>query len=116
MRRTGYEPTQARSPLRLRLGLAVCGLIWGIAAAVGFAAFDQPGWAGFCAAIAAVAAADCVIIVRHMRQGPALPAGPRGSALPAGGGAGPQAAAPLSRRRIPGDGRSGADRRERPGA
>ena len=69
MRRTGYEPTQARSPLRLRLGLAVCGLVWGIAAAVGFAAFDQPGWAGFCAAIAAIAAADCVIVVRHMRQG-----------------------------------------------
>ncbi|SHM55162.1 DUF6343 family protein [Actinacidiphila paucisporea] len=70
MRRTGYEPTQARSPLRLRLGLAVCGLVWGIAAAIGFAAYDQPGWAGFCAAIAAVAAADCLIVVRHMRQGP----------------------------------------------
>jgi hypothetical protein len=70
MRRTGYEPTQARSPLRLRLGLAVCGLVWGIAAAVGFAAFGQPGWAAFCAVIAAVAAADCAIVVRHMRQGP----------------------------------------------
>lgn len=80
MRRTGYEPTQARSPLRLRLGLAVCGLVWGIAAAVGFAIFDQPGWAGFCAAIAALAAADCVIVVRHMRQArttsPAAPSRP----------------------------------------
>ncbi|WP_043181417.1 DUF6343 family protein [Streptomyces sp. NRRL F-5123] len=70
MRRTGYEPTQARSPLRLRFGLAVCGLVWGIAAAVGFAFFGQPGWAAFCAAIAALAAADCVVVVRHMRQGP----------------------------------------------
>jgi len=42
MRRTGYEPTQARSPLRLRLGLAVCGVVWGIAAAVGFALVAQP--------------------------------------------------------------------------
>lgn len=69
MRRTGYEPTQARSPLRLRLGLAVCGLVWGIGAAVGFALFDQPGWAALCAAIAALAAVDCVVVVRHMRQG-----------------------------------------------
>jgi hypothetical protein len=70
MRRTGFEPTQARSPLRLRLGLAVCGLFWGIAAAVGFAFYSQPGWAAFCAAIAALAAADCVIVIRHIRQGP----------------------------------------------
>lgn len=70
MRRTGYEPTQARSPLRLRLGLALCGLVWGIAAAVGFAAFDQPGWAGICAAIALLAVVDAVIVVRHIRQGP----------------------------------------------
>lgn len=69
MRRTGYEPTQARSPLRLRLGLAVCGLVWGIAAAVGFAVFDQPGWAGLCAAIAALAVVDCAVVVRRMRQG-----------------------------------------------
>ncbi|WP_333770913.1 DUF6343 family protein [Streptomyces sp. IBSBF 2435] len=69
MRRTGYEPTQARSPLRLRLGLAVCGVVWGIGAAIGFALFAQPGWAALCAVIAAIAAADCVIVVRHMRQG-----------------------------------------------
>ena len=35
MPRTGYEPVQARSPLRLRLGLAVCGLVWAGAGAVG---------------------------------------------------------------------------------
>ncbi|WUH89938.1 DUF6343 family protein [Streptomyces sp. NBC_00433] len=70
MRRNGYEPIQARSPLRLRLGLAVCGLVWGIGAAIGFAFYSQPGWAGLSAAIAAVAAADCAIVVRRMRQGP----------------------------------------------
>ncbi|WP_307795415.1 DUF6343 family protein [Actinacidiphila acididurans] len=70
MRRTGYEPTQARSPLRLRLGLALCGLVWGIAAAVGFAAFHQPGWAAVCAVIAALAALDAALVIRHIRQGP----------------------------------------------
>lgn len=69
MHRTGYEPTQARSPLRLRLGLAVFGLLSGIAAAVGFAVYDQPGWAAACAAIAALAAADCALVIHRIRQG-----------------------------------------------
>jgi uncharacterized protein DUF6343 len=69
MRRTGYEPTQARSPLRLRLGLAVFGLLSGIGAAVGFAVYGHPGWAAVCAAVAAVAAADCAVVIRHIRQG-----------------------------------------------
>jgi Family of unknown function (DUF6343) len=69
MRRTGYEPTQARSPLRLRLGLAVCGVVWGIAAAVGFALLAQPGWAALCALIAAVAAVDTAVVVHRMHQG-----------------------------------------------
>lgn len=76
MRRNGFEPIQARSALRLRLSLAVCGLVWGIAAAVGFAVFGLAGWAAFCAAIAAVAAVDCVIVVRHMRAGPHYQPGP----------------------------------------
>lgn len=70
MPRTGNEPTHARSALRLRLGLAVCGVMWGIAAAVGFAVFGQPGWAAFCALVAAVAAIDTLVVVRHIRQGP----------------------------------------------
>jgi hypothetical protein len=69
-RRTGYEPVQARSPLRLRLGLAVCGVVWGAAAAVGFALVDQPGWAAVCAVIAAVACVDVALVIRHIRQGP----------------------------------------------
>jgi hypothetical protein len=70
MHRTGYEPLEARSPLRLRLGLAVCGVVWGIAAAVGFAAFGQPGWAAVCAVIAALAVVDTAVVVHRIRQGP----------------------------------------------
>lgn len=69
MGRSGYEPIQARSPLRLRLGLAVCGVVWGIAAAVGFALFGLPAWAGLCALIAAVAAVDTLVVVHRMHQG-----------------------------------------------
>jgi hypothetical protein len=70
MRRTGYEPVQARSPLRLRLGLAVCGVVWGIAGAVGFAVAGQPGWTWALAAVALVAAIDALVVVRRIRQGP----------------------------------------------
>ncbi|MEV6006532.1 DUF6343 family protein [Streptomyces sp. NPDC051976] len=70
MPRTGYEPVQARSPLRMRLGLALCGLVWAGAGAVGFALEHQPGWAAALAAIALLAAVDIVIVVRHIRQGP----------------------------------------------
>ncbi len=70
MPRTGDEPAHARSPLRLRLGLALCGVVWGTAAAVGFAVLGQPGWAAFCALVAAVAAIDAVLVVRRIRQGP----------------------------------------------
>ncbi|MEU6853267.1 DUF6343 family protein [Actinacidiphila alni] len=70
MRRTGYEPVQARSPLRLRLGLAVCGVVWATAGAVGFALAAQPGWAGVLAAVALLAAVDALVVIRRMRQGP----------------------------------------------
>lgn len=68
--RTGSEPVQARSPLRLRLGLAVCGVVWGAAAAVGFALAGYPGWAAVVAAIGALALVDALLVVRHIRQGP----------------------------------------------
>ncbi|MEC3997954.1 DUF6343 family protein [Actinacidiphila sp. DG2A-62] len=68
--RTGSEPVQARSPLRLRLTLAVLGVVWGTAAAVGFALADHPGWAAVTAAIAALALVDTVLVIRHIRQGP----------------------------------------------
>ncbi|ARF54812.1 DUF6343 family protein [Streptomyces gilvosporeus] len=68
--RTGNEPLQARSPLKIRCGLALWGLLWAIAGAVAFAMAGRPGWAAACAALALVAATDLVIVIRHIRQGP----------------------------------------------
>jgi hypothetical protein len=67
--RTGYEPTKARSPLRLRLTLALLGVVWGAAAAAGFAVASQPGWAGLCAFIALIAVVDVFVVRHRMRQG-----------------------------------------------
>jgi hypothetical protein len=69
MRRGGSEPVQARSPLRLRLALALFGLVWGAGAAVGFAWAGQPGWAAAMAAIGALAAVDAGLVIRRIRQG-----------------------------------------------
>jgi hypothetical protein len=69
MRRSGSEPTQARSPLRLRLGLALLGVVWGVAAAIGFGFADEPGWAAVFAVIGALAAIDAVLVIRRFRQG-----------------------------------------------
>jgi hypothetical protein len=68
--RTGSEPTEARSPLRLRLGLTLFGLIWAVGGAVGFAESGQDGWAGAFAAIGLLAVANLLVIVHRMHQGP----------------------------------------------
>ncbi|GAA0501056.1 DUF6343 family protein [Streptomyces stramineus] len=68
--RTGSEPVTARSPLRLRCALAGWGLVWAVAGAVLFARAGHSGWAVACAVLAAVAAVDLVLVVRHIRQGP----------------------------------------------
>ncbi|AJT67810.1 DUF6343 family protein [Streptomyces chattanoogensis] len=68
--RTGNEPVQARSPLKIRCGLALWGLLWATAGAVAFVAAGRPEWAAACAAVAALAAADLAIVIRHIRQGP----------------------------------------------
>jgi hypothetical protein len=61
---------QARSPLRLRLTLALLGVIWGAAAAVGFALASHPGWAALCAFIALTAVVDVFVVLHRMHQGP----------------------------------------------
>lgn len=68
--RTGSEPLTARSALRLRLGLAVFGLVWAVGGAVGFAAAGHTAWAVVLAAVAAVAVVDLLVVRRHLRQGP----------------------------------------------
>lgn len=68
--RTGSEPAQARSPLRLRLGLTLFGLLWAIGGTIGFAEAGQPGWSGLFGAIALLAVVDLLVVVHHMRQGP----------------------------------------------
>jgi hypothetical protein len=68
--RTGSEPVQARSPLRMRRGFALWGLVWAVAGAVAFAVAGRPGWAAACAVVAVVAAVDLVTVLRHIRQGP----------------------------------------------
>ncbi|MEU9120683.1 DUF6343 family protein [Streptomyces sp. NPDC048506] len=67
--RTGDEPLHARSPLRMRCGLALWGLLWAIAGAVAFADFGRPEWAAACATLALVAATDLVMVIRHIHQG-----------------------------------------------
>jgi membrane protein YdbS with pleckstrin-like domain len=69
MPRTGYEPKQARSPLRMRMTLAAFGLVCAAAASVGFALAGHPGWAAGMAAIALVAVADMLTVVHRMHQG-----------------------------------------------
>ncbi len=68
--RTGNEPLHARSPLRMRCGLALWGLLCATAGAVAFADVGRPEWAAACAAVAMVAVMDLVMVIRHIRQGP----------------------------------------------
>ncbi|MFD7920310.1 DUF6343 family protein [Streptomyces sp. NPDC059740] len=74
--RTGYEPVQARSALRTRRWLALWGLVWAAGGTALFVLVDRPGWAAACAAVAAVAAVDLAVVVRHIHQGPHYQPGP----------------------------------------
>ena len=67
--RTGDEPSHARSPLRLRLGLAVFGLGCAIIGCAIFAALDQTGWLIASVALGLVAIADMIIVLGHIHAG-----------------------------------------------
>ena len=75
--RTGNEPSQARSALRLRLILAVFGLICAIVGAVLLAAAGSTGWAIAFAGLGLIALVDLIVVVRHIRRGPHYQPGPR---------------------------------------
>ncbi|MEV5594327.1 DUF6343 family protein [Streptomyces sp. NPDC052496] len=68
--RTGNEPLQARSPLKMRRGLALWGLLWAAAGTVAFALAGRPGWAAACAVVTVLAATDLTMVIRHIHQGP----------------------------------------------
>lgn len=67
--RTGDEPSHARSPLRLRLGLAVFGLGCAIIGCAIFAALGATGWLIASIALGLVAIADMIIVLGHIHAG-----------------------------------------------
>jgi hypothetical protein len=68
--RSGDEPMHARSPLRMRLTMALIGFVSAVAGILFFASQRATGWVTACAVIALLALADAVIVVRHIRAGP----------------------------------------------
>lgn len=68
--RSGNEPMTARSPLRVRLGLAVFGAVAAAAAAIGFGVTGHLALAVPFAVVAALACVNIVVVVIRIRQGP----------------------------------------------
>ena len=68
--RSGDEPRHARSPLRMRLTMALIGLASALAGVVFFLTQHAPGWVIACAVIGALAFADALVVAHHIRQGP----------------------------------------------
>src|ERR1051325_8888810 len=69
--RTGDEPTHARSPLRMRLVLACCGLVNGLLGVgiFGFWLRALPFFAFF-AALTLLSLGNIVVVLVRIRQGP----------------------------------------------
>lgn len=76
MGRSGNEPSTARSPLRLRLGLAVFGLLAAGVGVIVSVVVDEPVAAVAFAAVGVVAAVDIGVVLLHIRQGPHYQPGP----------------------------------------
>ena len=76
MSRSGDEPAHARSPLGLRLGLALFGAACGAAGVVLFAVTGHPPLAVGFAVLGVVALVDAAVVARHIRQGPHYQPGP----------------------------------------
>lgn len=74
--RTGDEPATARSPLRLRLGLAVFGAVASAAAAIVFGVLGYAVFSAGFAVVAAVACLNAAVVVVRIRQGPRFQPGP----------------------------------------
>jgi hypothetical protein len=97
--RSGSEPMRARSALRMRLSLAVFGVVCALAGVIVFALIGNFAWVAAFAALVVAAAANTAVVIRRIRQGPRFQPGrdtpilppvlPRGRPLP-----GPPARAP----------------------
>ena len=74
--RSGDEPTHARSPLRLRLTLALIGLANGIAGVILFVLLGSRPLTWAFAVLAIVALINVAVVARHIRQGPHYQPGP----------------------------------------
>lgn len=74
--RTGNEPATARSPLRLRLGLAIFGAVACSALAIVFGVTGHTGWAVVFGVIAFVACVNTGVVIARIRQGPHYQPGP----------------------------------------
>jgi hypothetical protein len=74
--RSGDEPLHARSPLRLRLGLALVGLANGIAGTIVFALLHSPPLVGLFLVLCAVALINVAVVAHRIRQGPHYQPGP----------------------------------------
>ncbi len=70
MGRSGDEPMQARSPLRLRLSLAVFGLVVAAAGVALWSAEGRTVLALLFAVAGVIALVDAAVVVRRIRQGP----------------------------------------------
>ena len=68
--RSGDEPMHARSPLRMRLTMALIGLASAIGGVVFFITQHAVGFIVFCAVVGLAALVDAVVVARHIRQGP----------------------------------------------
>jgi hypothetical protein len=76
MSRSGDEPNHARSPLGLRLGLALFGAACGVVGIVLFAVTGHPPLVVLFAVLGVVALVDAAVVVVRMRQGPHWQPGP----------------------------------------
>jgi hypothetical protein len=74
--RSGDEPAHARSPLRLRLVLALIGLANGIAGIILFALLGVRPLTWAFAVLAVVALINAAVVAQHIRQGPHYQPGP----------------------------------------
>jgi hypothetical protein len=74
--RSGDEPVHARSPLRMRLALALTGLANGLAGVILFALLGSQPLTWAFAALCVIALINVVVVVHRIRQGPHYQPGP----------------------------------------